>query len=428
MSPTPEARGRRFRGPLSVRWTWVDWVSCWFVIPGTVGLLLWWAAGDWFASLWFFAPPAFPGAALFLSVMAGIGFRLLRCYWPQPKPMPWWQWPLWAIPPILMAAWIWIERHDERPGLWIDRTLWTPSLFFELDARLAVAGEEVRLRRSIECVRYDIGPAFGGPSGIQSYVTPQSVGQRLDAGGAIMLVVPDVCAELGRWAARTPKARDGATAYPLPEDYLPLIAWTPTPHDPEMIEAYVARSYYERSDARVLFHDLTIRLATPSADAPAEDEFAWFFPSLTAYPPEECGRIPYFALYVVPTSEAEWSDSEAIARLLRSIDKPSLVDWAGREDALRHAKRIPTPFTPWEPSRQRLQPQINGAGTQDEYHGRLIPLRWDGTAFVISPEDHGVVIGGRPGRIRMVSHCGCAFAARCWSRSSRTVHWVHGWG
>jgi hypothetical protein len=118
----------------------VDSVYCWFVIPGIVGLLLWWAAGDWFAGLWFFAPPAFLGSALFLSVMAGTGFRFLRCCWPQPKPMPWWQWPLWAIPPILMAAWIWIERHDELPGLWIDRTLWRSSLFFELDARLAVGG------------------------------------------------------------------------------------------------------------------------------------------------------------------------------------------------------------------------------------------------------------------------------------------------
>jgi hypothetical protein len=197
------------------------------VIPVLVGLLLWWAARDWFEGLWIFALPAFLLATLGLGVAAGVGFRFLRCSWPQPRPMPWWQWPLWALPPLLVAAWIWIERHDERPGRWIDRTLWTPPFFFEIDLALTFDGEPVRLHRRIECVRYDVGSHNEGPRGIQSYATPRSVGQRLAAGGAVMLAVPDLCDELNRWAQNTPGAVEGD--YPLPEDYLPLIAWTPTP-------------------------------------------------------------------------------------------------------------------------------------------------------------------------------------------------------
>ena len=87
-------------------------------------------------------------------------------------------------------------------------------------------------------------------------------------------------------------------------DYLPLIAWTPDAGDLEMIEAYVARSYYARPDARVRFHDLTIRRAAPSRDA-KEEEFAWFHPVDQKTPPLEDSTRPYFALYAVPADEAE---------------------------------------------------------------------------------------------------------------------------
>jgi hypothetical protein len=282
--------------------------------------------------------------------------------------------------------------------------MWAGGLFFEFETSLTVDGEDVHIRRLIECVGYGpgLGQALGFKrprySGIKQYATPQSVGQRLAAGGAVMLVVDDVCYGLDRWASDTPGAREGTIAYPLPDDYLQLIAWTPTPDDPEMIEAYVTRSYYERPDARVRLRDLTIRLARPNSDARKEDEFAWFYPASDEYPPEKYGRASYFGLYMVPISQTEWSESEEIARLLRSIDRPSIVAWGESERALQQSDRIPKPFTPWgttsgTPSRQLLRPEILGVkGQEVEYRQRIVPLRWDGKAFVMSPADRGAVV------------------------------------
>ena len=210
MGTLPVTQERSFPGPISVRWTWVDWVYCLFVIPVAVFLLLWWGVTDWLEHFWIFAVPAFAVLMLFLWVVAGIAFRFLRCYWPQPRPMPWWHGPLWATLPLLIVAWIWIERHDDRPGLWLDRQMWAQGLFFEFETSLTGDGEDVHIRRLIECVGYGPGlgpaPGFERPLylGIKQYATPQSVGQRLAAGGAVMLVVQDVCDDLVRWPATRP--------------------------------------------------------------------------------------------------------------------------------------------------------------------------------------------------------------------------------
>jgi hypothetical protein len=396
-------------GPASVRWTWVDWVYCLFVIPVLVGLLLWWAARDWFEGLWIFALPAFLLATLGLGVAAGVGFRFLRCSWPQPRPMPWWQWPLWALPPLLVAAWIWIERHDERPGRWIDRTLWTPPFFFEIDLALTFDGEPVRLHRRIECVRYDVGSHNEGPRGIQSYATPRSVGQRLASGGAIMLVVPDVCGELARQAQTVP-----VPELTMGDDDLPLIAWTPTPDDPEMIEVYAARSYYQRPDARVRFHDLAIRRTAPGYDGPSQHEFAWFRPVDRETPPWKYPPRSYFGLYVVSAEEAKWSRAEPVARLLRNLERPAVVDWGELRTSLRTIHELPRPFGFWW-TREFLRPQVYGGhpetGANTGYVEDFIPLRRSGDAYAPAPEERGVVVlyreprwaqkGGEPLQIRL---------------------------
>jgi hypothetical protein len=240
-----------------------------------------------------------------------------------------------------------------------------------------------------------------------------------------MMLVPydeDVCLKLVDWADESPGARLGTIAYPLPKDYLPLIAWTPTPDDPEMIEAYVARSYYARPDARLQIKELTLRYAKPGSATPyeKEEEFAWFFPSPQVYPPDEYGRVSYFGLYAVSADETAWSQDEPVARLLRSIGEPTIVDWGPLRQNVDKSSHVPRSFKFWIGSGdvvlgEFLRPQIYRgspqAGSDVGYAEDFIPLRQEDKAYVpvagargfivLYPQPPWARMDGQPLRIRL---------------------------
>ena len=392
---------------MSIRWTWVDWVYCLFVFPvlgfALACFVLYLSTSDdnfWILLGW-------PAVAIGFPILAGRLFRRWRRAQGPSARTPLWQWPLWSLPPLLLLAWFGAEAADPHRGSWLVRHLLLDSFAFEIEANLTFDGEAVAIGRRIDCIEWwDVDHISG--AGISRrfpiYPTVQSVGQRLASGGAVMMLVPyeeDVCLELVDWADESPSARLGTIAHPLPDDYLPLIAWTPTPDDPEMIEAYVARSYYERPDARVHLSDLAIRFATPSSVASEEDEFDWFFPSPEVYSPQDYGRTSYFGLYAVPVDETEWSQDEPIAHLLRSIENPTIVDWGSLRRNLDQSSHVPRSFIFWSSMGDVvvgafLRPQIYGGhpetGSHVGYVDDFIPLRREGEVYVPAPDARGLVV------------------------------------
>jgi hypothetical protein len=211
-----------------------------------------------------------------------------------------------------------------------------------------------------------------------------------------MMIVPyghEICFRLARWAKKTPGARHSQFVYPLPEDYLPLIAWTPTPDDPEMIEAYLARSYYRRPDSRVSFEDLAIRLATDGV-APEEDEFGWLMPV------EEEGRgrekPVYISIGAQVTSAAAALEDPILGPRLRELRAPYVFARTGADAETfdRLGQFIPVQTNGWmgEAGLLRETRVVSRSPVIVEGYDQVIPLRRKDDTFSPALGDFGVLV------------------------------------
>lgn len=314
------------------------------------------------------------------------------------RPSWWAQMPLrrriWSVAFLLVFVWIVIEAIDPYRGSWLIRTLFTDSFLIELEADLTVDGQPVRLQRVVKCVTYWSHGNINNPKlfGTKTYRAVETIGKRLSSGAGVMMVVPNICSS--RAGSKVVDGQVITGLPPLPDDHLPLIAWTASVDEPTVVEAYVSPSAYSSPSARVAFHELKLHEVGFWRFSDWRDEFEWSRESTGMLGRKASG---FEALFSFPISEEDWSHSSTLASYLNQVQKPQYlpkamaklvydlpsVESAGWSSMFSGDGVPPGPLPNGSTTRQ---------GSPGATFDSIIPFRKQGNAFIAAPERRGIAL------------------------------------
>ena len=138
--------------------------------------------------------------------------------------------------------------------------------------------------------------------------TAPSFGAQIPSGAAVMIVTPDICHNDTFW--------EKAAKFALPRGFRPLMGWADDATAPGKIEVYVQDQYGGRSNARVQYHGMSLRVIDRSlARVGPVDSFFWFGNELGIESPKSRG-IGYY-LTVLPKSK--WKKFESVSRYVENL-------------------------------------------------------------------------------------------------------------
>lgn len=211
----------------------------------------------------------------------------------------------------MLGLWAAAEVIDPFAGSMLFRTLFLAPVAYDVTVDLTAEGQRVTFTRRVSCI-----PSVGWEL-IDQYqrMTPAfgSFGERLPSGGAVMVVTPRIC-------GRIAETFEGSGELAIPEGHVPSIGWADDVDHPNVIETYVSRSYFDRPNARVRYHGMTVKSARFSIFRGRNEAFNWFNNGHRTSPAE----LGYgFYAWAVP--EEEWSGDEMLAGYLDNLDRPDVL-------------------------------------------------------------------------------------------------------
>lgn len=213
---------------------------------------------------------------------------------------------------VLFMCLVWWSSEgtgiDGGSGSWLLRALFHDGpRYFELTADLEVEGEAVEITRVIECQPYFSHQFAVGYFRKRWYRTNEAMTQRLPDGSGVIVVVPDICNKVAR---QQPPDAPTWRAFPaLPDDFVPLILWTPDADNPEVLESHHSFESVERPDARVRFKGIALRNDPHLETIVLAGELGTW--NSAFYGGYGIGNRPqespnYVGYYLVAIGEAEW--------------------------------------------------------------------------------------------------------------------------
>ena len=129
--------------------------------------------------------------------------------------------------------------------------------YFELTANLEIEGEPIEIRRTIECEPYFQHRFGAGYFKKRWYMANEAMTHRLSDGSGVIVVIPKLCEAFAK--PQPPGAPEWGAFPELPENFIPLILWTPDAENPELLEAYYSFDSLARPNSRVRFRSISLR-------------------------------------------------------------------------------------------------------------------------------------------------------------------------
>ncbi len=193
---------------------------------------------------------------------------------------------------------------------------------YEVKVKLTVGGEPVVLRRIVSCTGYNaITDHFSMYTKLIQ--DTYSFGRRLPGGGAVAMIAPQFCG----FSHKFPPEGDNGTSdwWQALEEHLPVIGWTADPDGPEEIIVPVDHAYFERPDAKFVYHSMWARRVHWSATHEnTADEFHVAQGGWNGHIKDKPMRA--YALFGRSIPEEEWSQHEELAAHLRTLTEVTLLD------------------------------------------------------------------------------------------------------
>lgn len=313
-------------------------------------------------------------------------------YWPYEKRF--WL----ALVGALLSAWIVLEVLDPYPASWLWRKLFGDSYVVNITLDLGVEGKRSQFNRAVRCLEYfSFGNPMTGGSGTARHLGVEAIGWDLRAGTGLLLVVPWVCDLKSRSADVEANAISGPK--PIAVDHLPLIARTESTGEQRVVEAYVSLAAYAGSKARIEFHSISAQVGGLFSFPDERDQFEWFRESTGGPFKSRTETRQLLSIYALEVPEPVWRNEPELVAFASDSQSPRFLtdqltgivadsDWRPelpRWEDLMLGLGVPPGPTP-AGARRDLGPNVRR--TFDS----VIPLRFDGEAFVLSPEEAGLAI------------------------------------
>lgn len=215
--------------------------------------------------------------------------------------------------------------------------------YFELTASLEVEGEPLEITRVIECrpyFRHQIPNYFQK----RWYPVNEAMTHRLPDGSGVIVVIPALCNE-----SVYPQPEDAPSwrAFPaLPDDFVPLIFWTPDADNPELLEGYFSFESLERANARVRFKSIVLRNDPSLKPTKSPDEFGFWVNGTKddLFSGDRPKRsVDYIGFYQTSISEDQWRRVPELRAILEARKESGFLEqitqfW-GRTDLHQYAIR-----------------------------------------------------------------------------------------
>jgi hypothetical protein len=246
------------------------------------------------------------------------------------------------------------------------------TFYYEFGIELSYKTRPLTIRRVIECLEPNVAhrtfPATGR--------SQEAIAEKLEDGSGLIAIIPNLCDH---------------EAWPLSPAYVPLLFWTATTSNPQLLEGYLSEDLLKSGKARITLLRVFARPTTKEHFVGAARDFTLFSSSgrgdvfraystrgmeymgLTArvVPRDEWARIPELAPKLSKIKAAGIVPSELLGPISEHF--PFAYDW----DTLS-----PNPKTGWP---------RNTAIRRDALD-KAVSLRWAEKAFEIAPELRGTVL------------------------------------
>lgn len=198
--------------------------------------------------------------------------------------------------------------------------------YFELTASLEVEGEPLEITRVIECrpyFRHQIPNYFQK----RWYPVNEAMTHRLPDGSGVIVVAPALCND-----SVYPQPEDAPSwrAFPaLPDDFVPLIFWTPDANNPELLEGYLSFESLERADARVRFKSIVLR--NDPTLKPSKSQYEFGVLANTTNDDLFSGDRPkksvdYIGFYLTSVGKDQWQKASELRTLLEGRNESGFLE------------------------------------------------------------------------------------------------------
>lgn len=323
--------------------------------------------------------------------VVAVGFLFLAVQGlPERRGKPWYGLQITASGGLgaFLVIWFVFEIFDPYLGSVLDRMLFVETRAFEIDLKINIDGEDVRLNRRIRCAHRRTLSTRSFLTSSNHYPGVDSFGQNLKSGGAVIVVTPFFCHE-PIWT--NPKFTSSKNFIEL--DFVPLIGWMDDAKQPTKTELYVSYKYYENPKARIKINSFRARPTSAWWFLDGHDDFAYFtrLPSLHRKPTDK-----NFSAYLIQGVELERFVVKEFADNLNGNKRFELVPKSPNIAPLREKfSRIGYNSIPLG---NRFRP-MRRTGLNDGYPSKYvknpfaeaIPLRMIGNVHILSRFERGIL-------------------------------------
>jgi len=270
-------------------------------------------------------------------------------------------------------------------GSWWLRSIFLEPRAFVVTVDLSVENERLKLTQEINCIPY---LRWEGLASFRAWRPAiRQFGERLKSGGAVIVTTPGILCGPAHL-----EQDERSKGLAIPEGHIPYIKWVDNADRPGLIEAYVSKDYFSRSNPRVRFHGMTARAIPYDSSYPAEDPFDWSSKPRSDWDAQDhLGMFPGF--YAWPIMEEQWSKDDTIAGYVRPLDEAQVLP---PDISSKMEKFYGIIDHSWFLIGRGLPP---GPGVDGVYRhrdsdlnlGRLLPLSKRGISYETKPQEQGYI-------------------------------------
>jgi hypothetical protein len=210
---------------------------------------------------------------------------------------------------LIIVIWLGVEARNQTTDASAE------PWFFELAVDLQVDGQPIKIQRVIEC--QPIWREAPGLEATQSFYPRRYLtSARLPGGSGVMVVNPNVCRR----------------NTPVEFGYDPLILWTDSADNPNVIEAYYDPDALKQGSGRVKLVSIDVKAPTAAKAEPEPQDFIDWAGGVGRLAIPEGERLRFSAVYAVEVPAVLWEADERIREALEQIVEagavePPLVGW-----------------------------------------------------------------------------------------------------